>query len=32
VTDEFRRELQINNPRASRGFRDMQDAAHRAFE
>ena len=32
VTDEFRRELQMNNPRGARGWRDMHDAARRIFE
>jgi general secretion pathway protein D len=32
VTDEFRRELQINSPRAHRNFLDMRDAVRRTFE
>jgi len=32
VTDEFRRELQINSPRAHRNILDVQDAVRRTFE
>jgi general secretion pathway protein D len=32
VTDEFRRELQMNDPRISGRWRNIPDAAHRAFE
>jgi general secretion pathway protein D len=32
VTDEFRRELQLNDPRTARRWRNIPDAARRAFE